>query len=162
MKLSVRKQDYLPMIFPFAMAALVLLFCSKSSPLFPMNDWVDVNCFFTMGKSILHGIVPYRDLYEQKGPVLYFLYALAALISQRSFFGVYLLEVVCFGFFLYYCEKIAGLYLKKSLSTYVAVAVLAAVIPVSPAFAHGGGAEELTLFTLTYDLAPRCPTCNRD
>lgn len=152
MKLSSKKRNYLPAIFPFAMAALVLLFCSKSSPLFPMNDWVDVNCFFTVGKSILHGIVPYRDLYEQKGPVLYFMYALAALVSHRSFFGVYLLEVACFGLFLYYCQKIAGLYLKNSLSIYLTVAVLAAVIPVSPAFAHGGGAEELTLFTLAYGL----------
>ncbi len=32
-----------------------LLICSKSSPLYPYNDWVDVNCFFTMGRSMLHG-----------------------------------------------------------------------------------------------------------
>ena len=56
--------------------------CSKSSPLYPMNDWVDVNCFFTVGRGITHGMVPYLDLYEQKGPLIYFLYALAALISE--------------------------------------------------------------------------------
>lgn len=140
------------LLFSFLMAGLFLGICSKSSPLYPMNDWVDVNCFFTVGKSMLHGIVPYADLYEQKGPVLYFLYALAALISDQSFFGVFLLEVVTFGLFLYFCGKIAQIYLGKSMLLYGIVTVLAAVIPISRAFAHGGGAEELCLFMLAYSL----------
>ena len=38
-------------------AALVLVWCSKSSPLYAFNDWMDANIFFTMGKSMLHGRV---------------------------------------------------------------------------------------------------------
>lgn len=140
------------LLFSLLMAAGFLLILSKCSPLYPMNDSVDVNCFFTMGRSILHGIVPYRDLYEQKGPVLYFLYALAALISEHSFFGVYLLEIVTFGLFLYFSGKIAEIYLGQCKAVFFIVAVLAAVIPVSPAFAHGGGAEEVSLFMLAYGL----------
>lgn len=140
------------LLFSFLMSTLFLLVCSKSSPLYPMNDWVDVNCFFTMGKSILHGIVPYAELYEQKGPVLYFMYAIAALISDKSFFGVYLLEVVTFGLFLYFSGKIAEIYLGKTSLVYFIIAFLAALIPISKAFAHGGGAEELCLFMLAYSL----------
>lgn len=146
-------QRYNPLLlFSFLMATLFLLVCSKSSPLYPMNDWVDVNCFFTMGKSILHGIVPYAELYEQKGPVLYFMYAIAALISDSSFFGVFLLEVVTFGLFLYFSGKIAEIYLGKTPLLYFIVAFLAALIPISKAFAHGGGCEELCLFMLAYSL----------
>ena len=36
----------------------MLLICSKSSPLYPMNDWVDVQCFFTVGRGILQGKMP--------------------------------------------------------------------------------------------------------
>ena len=147
-----KRTDWLLLLLSMLLAAGFLAICSKSSPLYPMNDWVDVNCFFTVGKSILNGIVPYRDLYEQKGPVLYFLYAMAALISDGSFFGVYLLEVVCFGFFLYFSGRIAQIYLGKCRRVYFIVAVLAAVVSVSPAFAHGGGAEELCLFMLSYGL----------
>ncbi len=150
MKAFVKRNALL--LFSFFMAAGVLLTCTKSSPLFPMNDWVDVNCFFTVGKSMLQGVVPYRDLYEQKGPVLYFLYAVAALISSKDFFGVYLLEVAAYGLFLYFSGKIAMLYLGKSAMTYLIVAILAVVLPISPAFAHGGGAEELMLFMLAYGL----------
>ena len=74
-------------------AAVAITICSASSPLYPLNDWVDANCFFTVGKSMLFGKVPYRDLYEQKGPLLYALYALAYPISHRSFLGVWLFEI---------------------------------------------------------------------
>ena len=94
------------LLFSFLISTLFLLVCTKSSPLYPMNDWVDVNCFFTMGKSILHGIVPYAELYEQKGPVLYFMYAIAALISDQSFFGVFLPSV---------CFCISAVRLRKSI-----------------------------------------------
>lgn len=71
-------------------------------PLYPFNDWVDANTIFTVGKSILRGLVPYRDLIDQKGPLLFFLHTLGALVSFDGFFGVYLLELpVCFAFLLY-------------------------------------------------------------
>ncbi|MGN0999052.1 MAG: hypothetical protein ACI4PO_05820 [Faecousia sp.] len=146
------RKKYLFSGWCFLLAALFLGICSKSSPLYPMNDWVDVNCFFTVGRSILHGMVPYADLYEQKGPVLYFLYALAALVSEESFFGVYLLEVVTFGLFLYWSGKLAELYLGEGKLVFFLAAVLAAVIPVSRAFAHGGSCEETSLFLLAYGL----------
>ena len=83
-------------------AVVTITVFSKSSFLYPLNDWVDSNCFFTMGKGILHGKVPYRDLYDHKGPVLYFIHALAAMISSDSFLGVYFIEAAaCFGFLFY-------------------------------------------------------------
>jgi len=140
------------LLFSMLASALFLSVCSKSSFLYPMNDWVDVHCFFTMGRSIWDGIVPYRDLYEQKGPVLYFLYAIAALISSDTFIGVFLMEVVLYGLFLYFSGLIAQIYLGKCHVVYFIVAVLGALVPVSPAFAHGSGAEELCLFMLSYSL----------
>ena len=136
----------------FLAAAMYLLFSSKSSPMYPMNDWVDVNCFYTMGKSLLAGLVPYRDLYEQKGPVLYFVYALIALFSDGSFFGVWLLEVVTYGLFLYYSGKIMELYLGESMLVWFLTPILGGLIPVTAAFAHGASVEEMCLFMSAYGL----------
>ncbi len=136
----------------FLAAAMYLLFSSKSSPLYPMNDWVDVNCFYTMGKSLLAGLVPYRDLYEQKGPVLYFVYAIVSLFSPGSFFGVWLLEVVTYGLFLYYSGKIMELYLGDSILVWFLTAILGGLIPVTAAFAHGASVEEMCLFLSAYGL----------
>ena len=68
------------LIFVIAAAVVTITAVSTCSPLFPFNPWDDANCFFTVGRGITKGLVPYRDLYEQKGPLLYFIYALAALV----------------------------------------------------------------------------------
>ena len=83
-----------------AAAAVALFLCSKSSPLFVLNDWMDANIFFTMGKSMFQGRVLYRDVFDHKGPVLYLLYGLGWLLDHTCFTGVWLLEVLAFAAFL--------------------------------------------------------------
>jgi len=134
------------------LSALFIGLASKSSPLYPMNDWVDVNCFFTMGRSILDGMVPYRDLYEQKGPVLYFVFAIISLFSRESYIGVYLLEVVTYGLFLYFSGLIAQLYLGKTRIVYLLISIVAALLPMSWSFTHGGSVEQHSLFMIAYAL----------
>lgn len=149
-------------LFCFLMSAAFLAICSKSSPLYPMNDWVDVHCFMTLGKGILNGMVPYRDLYEQKGPLLYLIYAVVALFSQKGFLGQYLLEVISFGFFLYFSAKLAQLHLGQSRLVYLIIAVLAALVGTSKAFAHGGSVEQLCLFIFVYGIYSVSKACHED
>lgn len=127
------------------------MIASKCSFLYVINDWVDSNAFFTMGKGMAHGLVPFRDLFEQKGPLLYFLHLLGYLISNTSFFGIYLLEVFFFTFFLYYAYKIATLYLSEKKSIFV-VPLLACFLLIHPSFRLGDSAEEFILPMLTYSL----------
>lgn len=146
------KKNRILLLWSMLLSVLFIGLASKSSPLYPMNDWVDVNCFFTMGRGVLDGLVPYRDLYEQKGPVLYFVYAIIALFSEDSYVGVYLLETVTFTFFLYYSGKLAQLYLGASRVVYFLVAILAAAVVTSWSFTHGGSVEQNTLFILVYGM----------
>ena len=139
-------------LFSFLISLLFLGICSKSSPLYPMNDWVDMNCFFTVGRSMLDGLIPYRDIYEQKGPILYFLFAIASAISRHSFLGVFLLEVTTFALFLYFSGKCAQLYLGESPSIYVILTLLAPSVTLCEAFVHGGSAEQLCLWIFTFSL----------
>jgi hypothetical protein len=125
-------------------AAAVLAVCSKSSFLYPFNDWVDANCYFTVGKGLLNGLVPYRDLVEQKGVLLYFLHGLAYLVSHTTFIGVYILEVIAGTAFLYYAAKTAALFVDERWG-YILAPALAALTYASTAFAHGDSAEEFCL-----------------
>ncbi len=125
-------------------------FCSKSSPLYPFNDWVDVNCFFTVGKSMMNGLVPYRDLFEQKGPLLYFLYGLTWLVSNDTFLGGYFLEIIAAYFFLLYSYRITISLVKEK---YVfLIPTIAFFTYTSQAFEEGGGSEELCLAILSFSL----------
>lgn len=78
-------------------SCVLLLLCSQCSPLYPTNVWVDANCLLTVGRVMKEGGVLYRDIYEQKGPTLYLINMLAACISDTSFLGVYVMEVISFA-----------------------------------------------------------------
>ena len=151
-KYTGRRGVVLRLLFSLLAAGTAITVCSKSSFLYPLNDWVDLNCFFTVGRGLLHGLVPYRDLYEQKGPLVYFLYALAAVISENSFTGVWLLECLCFSCFVYLSGKIAETMSGLRGAFWPGAALTAALVPVTPAFSHGGSAEELFLPVLALGL----------
>ena len=92
-----------------AMAALMLLFTSQCSPLYPINVWGDANCLLTVGRVMKRGGVLYRDIYEQKGPLLYLIHALAACLSDTSFWGVYIMEALAMTASLYAAYRLMRL-----------------------------------------------------
>lgn len=145
-----RAQRRLSLLFCFLTALSVLLFCTRSSPLYPMNDWDDVNCFFTVGKGMFNGKVVYRDLYEQKGILLYFLHGLCWLISHRGFIGVFILELTACTAFLYYSYRIMRLWCSRV--CILSLPVLFCLICNSDSFINGDSAEELCLPLLAYGL----------
>ena len=87
---------------------------------------------------------------EQKGPLLYFVFALAALISEHSFIGVFVIEVLMFGLFLYESAQIVLEYSNDS--SLLALPVVGLCIAASRAFCHGSSSEELYLPFLSYSL----------
>ena len=44
----------------FGCAAVLLLFCSGTSPLYNGHDWTDANTYLTMGRGLLHGVDVYK------------------------------------------------------------------------------------------------------
>ena len=76
-------------------ACLALLVATSSLPLYATNFWTDTNIYFTIGRGMTRGLMPYRDLFDHKGPLLFILYALGAAISDTSFIGVFALEALC-------------------------------------------------------------------
>lgn len=126
-----------------AMAAPMLLLCSKSSPLYPLNDWMDANAFYTIGKAMMNGMVLYRDVFDQKGPLLFAVYGLTWLADRDGFFGVFLLEILCFAVFLFYSYKTLALFAGRVSPLWVLIPG-ACILTCRP-FVHGGSAEELCL-----------------
>ena len=125
-------------------AAVVLLLCSKSSPLFVFNDWMDANAFFTMGKSLFSGEVLYRDVFDHKGPVLHLIYGIGFLLDHTGFTGIFLLEIAALAVVLALGLRTASLLANRSLHP-AWVVVPAVGIVASRAFSHGGSAEEFML-----------------
>jgi len=130
---------------------LSLTLVSKCSPLYAINDWYDPNCFYTVGKGIVRGLVPYRDLAEQKGPLVYFLHALAFLIDGQSMLGVFLFEIISSTVTLYFIYKIARLYVSER-QAMLLLPLWALCVYSSVSFFKGDSVEEFCLPILTVGL----------
>ena len=132
--------------WPFALlcAFFALLFATSASPLYATNFWTDTNVYFTIGRGMLQGAMPYRDLFDHKGPLLYLIYALGAGIADQRFVGVFLLEVLSLAALLHIVQRLAWDQGARAAS-YALVPLLALITCTSRAFTQGGSAEEFCL-----------------
>ena len=142
--MSKGKERIIALLLSFFAAAAVLLVATTSSPLYATNFWTDTNIFMTMGRGIAHGMVPYRDLVDQKGPLIFLIYAGAALISDSSFIGGFVLECLSMTLFLFIAWNLVSLYGKGRL-TFAAIPLTAVMTVCCTAFTQGGSAEEFSL-----------------
>ena len=144
------KENIHLVLFIFSVTAILLAVCSKCSFLYQINDWSDVNIYFTIGKSLSRGKVLYVDLIDQKGPLIFFIFNLASHISATSMIGVYILEVISIGSCVYFGMKYIRLFEQSRVVLYAIIPFLIMSLLVSRAFGMGGSAEELCLGFLGY------------
>lgn len=132
-------QNKYPLILLSIYSILVVFFCSKMSPLYPINEWSDINLYFNIGKAIANGKVLYLEAFDHKGPMIFFLYAIGYIISNDTFFGMFLIECLAWIILSFTAYYTARLFLDKGYSLLVAIAFL-------PLFMshieQGGSAEE--------------------
>ncbi len=131
-------------LFCLIASGVLLLLCSQCSPLYPLNVWGDANCIFTVGRVMKEGGVVYRDIYEQKGPTLYLIHAIAAYISDSSFLGVYVMEVLSFAAVLF-AACMMGMRRRDVRALCCDAALIGACVLVGSAFSRGDSAEEFCL-----------------
>ena len=133
-----------PALLALLCATLALLIATTSSPLYAANFWTDTNIYFTIGRGMTRGLMPYRDLFDHKGPLLFMLYALGAAISDTSFIGVFILETLSLAAAVYAGWRTVSLFGGGRL-TLLSMPILAAVVCCCTAFTQGGSAEEFAL-----------------
>lgn len=71
---------------------LVLLILVPNSPKFRPITSEDSGIFLYTGKEILKGKIPYRDVWDHKGPAIYYINALGLAIAGGSRWGVWFIE----------------------------------------------------------------------
>lgn len=135
-------QEKLILFALFLYSFLLLMFCSKMSPLYLFNSWPDVNIYFNMGKGMMSGLTLYKDIFDHKGPLIFFIYGIGYLISNDTFTGVYIIESVCFFFGILAVYLLARHYLNKVYSFAVVILFSYAALAFS---GFGGAAEDYIL-----------------
>lgn len=131
----IRKREY----FFLALSGVVFILTASSwtSPLFPGSYGYDASFFSLVGRGILEGRVPYRDFFDIKGPVFFFIEALGQLLC-RDRFGVVLLQSASITAAVILLYQLCLLYLTKK----QAVCVLAVFYFVYITCLWGGNSVE--------------------
>lgn len=146
-----KSERRMAMLLAIACSLLALVIATTSSPLYAANFWTDTNLYFTIGRGMTEGLMPYRDLFDHKGPLTFVIYALGALVSDTSFLGVFLLEVISLAAMLYAAYCTVCLYGKGRL-TLLVIPLMAILTVTCTAFNQGGSAEEFCLPALSLAL----------
>lgn len=106
----------------------VALIAATFFTLFPLSKaypLADSSVFIYIGKMMHQGFLPYTDLFDHKGILLYFIQYLGLFVGNGSYVGIWLLEAVNMVFTAVILFQISGLFTKDKMVRYLSlVAVL--------------------------------------
>lgn len=116
-----------------------------------LNPWSngypgsDSTVFLYIGERMREGAVPYRDLFDHKGLLLYFIEYLGLCIGNGSFVGVWLLEVVNLFATALLFFKITQLFSRKRTVCYTVVSLVLCTVECYIVYEGGNLTEEYAL-----------------
>lgn len=111
----------------------------------PFHYCADQSVYYMMASSWLKGILPYRDLFDHKAPLLYLIYSLGILIAPGKL-GISILLTFFLGISFIYAYRFSKLFVSKTVSIYVTLLYI-----VICSGAISGGPED---FSLPFILIP--------
>lgn len=134
---------YFPFLFPLIAFVFLSVFSWSTSPFF-VHDGCDSAVFKTMGLALLKGKVLYKDIFDHKGPILYFINALGQwLIPGRL--GIFLLQLMGLSIALFYMFRTAKLFVTPLFSF---ISMLLALSILGGRFQEGNQCEEWMMYVI--------------
>lgn len=152
MKNKFNKIEIRQWILPVVILLIACILIMGSSPLYITNPWVDSNAMFTMGRAFLHGYVPFKDIIDQRGPMLYLLFAVGAVVRENNFFGIFLIQTVNMLTVYVLTWKLANTFKTKIIDAKWLALLGPLVLMATNAYSLGGSPEEFAFTSILYLL----------
>ncbi len=127
------------------LAALCFSLLLCLAPLSNIYPGSDSTVFLYIGQQMKRGLVPYTDLFDHKGILMYWLEWFGMTLTPDSFVGVWLVEVVNLFALAIIILKIGNLFALKKMSSYFTVLVVLATFNGYLAYEGGNLVEEYAL-----------------
>lgn len=136
--------------WPYLIFIAISMIMLPTSLIYQVSPIGDINTMIAMGRSLAHGVVPFVDIFEQRGPYMYVLHMVGAL-PGNGLHWVYLVELINFYFIYRILIKITSLskYVTPKSARFYAVGILSLYM-FSPTVWYGAAPEEFCLLPITY------------
>lgn len=107
----------------------------------------DAGVFLYIGQGILAGKIPYRDIWDHKGPLIYYINALGLLLGQGNVWGVWVLEFLS----LYSAALLGYILLREAFGS--VPAIFSSITWLTSVYFVLGGGNYTEEFTLLFQFA---------
>ena len=143
----ISSNKYFVLLFLPIAIIFLLLYSYTTSPLF-IHEGMDSAVFKTMGLAILQGKIPYVDIFDHKGPILYFINALGQFLIPGRL-GIFCLQVIGLSIVLIFLFKTANLFIGKFASF---ISVLITLFVYGGVIQEGNQCEEWMMIFFSISL----------
>ena len=143
---AIRPGRFFPLFFLPLAFVLLLIYSSSTSPLY-ISEGFDSLTFKTIGLGIVQGKLPYADLFDHKGPLIFYIDALG--ISLGGTAGIFMLQVLSMWASLFLIWKTVSLFTDSKTSFWLTVLTL---IPLADFIVEGNQCEEWMLPFISLSL----------
>lgn len=113
-------ETFLALVF-MLFSILLVVFSLKSNPFSQYLHGHDSSMFLYFGKGMSRGLIPYTDMFDHKGPVLFFIQYLATFLGDNLNLGIWIIEVIWFSITCIVVFKTCTLFIKDQLLSSVAI-----------------------------------------
>lgn len=137
-------------LWPFAIFILVSMILLPTSLIYQVSPIGDINTMIAMGNGLTHGVIPFIDIFEQRGPYMYILHMVSSL-PGNSLHWVYLLELINFYIIYRILHQIVRLKYQGRYENLIAIAPLIFYM-LSPSVWYGASPEEFTIIPVIYTI----------
>lgn len=120
---------------------LISILSKSTSPFYSKTYSIDSSIFQVIGKGILNGYIPYSQLFDHKGPILFFIEAFGFFINKN--YGIYILQIINCFISIIFLEKIINLFEKNIIKKIIILEIT--LIFYALFFSEGNLSEEWSL-----------------
>ncbi|MBQ9927584.1 MAG: glycosyltransferase family 39 protein [Lachnospiraceae bacterium] len=146
-KIELKKRYGLILLLGVISTIFVYLFSYSTSPFYPFYYGGDSAQFQTVGKAWLNGMIPYRDVFDHKGPLIFFINMVGWGIT-KSATGIMLIQIVALLF------TLIGIYFLSQLlmdnKGYGIMTVVLSLVILNLYYSEGNRVEEYCLPFICY------------
>jgi hypothetical protein len=121
-------------IFFLASISIISALLVPSRMLLSTGESDDSSVFAYIGWAMKHGLMPYRDVWDHKGPLLYYLEFVGISLAPSSTFGIGVLELIALSITFFFLYRVITSFTPRYLSLGIAVLSFAFVTH----FSEGG------------------------